>query len=482
MVFSSAIFLCAFLPVLLVIYRILPQRYRNPLLLLASILFYAWGAPQFIFVIVGTTVIDFYLVRWMDALPNGRKRNAVLAFTVIINVALLFYFKYMNFFIENVNAVFHAVGWQQSIPWTSLALPIGISFYTFESLTYVIDVYRRIHKPQDNIWDYQLYILLFPKLIAGPIIRYHDLADQIHGRAAEDNDTNRLLGFYRFCIGLGKKVLIANVLAEFVDRVYGDAAGMGGIPPETLGAITAWMAAIAYTFQIYFDFSGYSDMAIGLGRMFGFRFPENFNNPYVATSISDFWRRWHITLGSWMRNYLYIPLGGNQVSPSRLYFNLWMVFLISGLWHGASWNFIAWGAYHGFFLVLERAFLSKWLAKLPRVLNVVYAFTTVVFGWVLFRLENMQQAWAYLGAMFRWEGTYIPLDSHALAMFGLATVFAFFLLLPKSSSVQAYFFGESATLKFRSHILLIFVSFVLFSLAVGAIAASSFNPFIYFRF
>jgi alginate O-acetyltransferase complex protein AlgI len=343
MVFSSSLFLLYFLPVFLLIYYLAARPLKNIVLLVGSILFYAWGAPKFIFVLLGTTLLDFILVQWMDKTNRGYWRKIMLCISVGLNVGLLFYFKYCNFFIESLNTLLGITG-QGQIKLLQVIMPIGISFYTFETITYVVDVYRRVHKPLTNFWDYQTYIILFPKLIAGPIIRYHDIADSITNRSAQENIDNKLTGFYRFCLGLSKKVLVANAVGAYADDVFGTNITLQS-------GTTAWLGLLCYTMQIYFDFSGYSDMAIGLGKMMGFTFPENFNNPYTSQSITEFWRRWHITLGAWMRNYLYIPLGGNRVSNLRLYFNLWIVFLASGLWHGASWNFIIWGAYHGAFLI-----------------------------------------------------------------------------------------------------------------------------------
>lgn len=484
MVFSSAIFLTIFLPAFLLLYWMCPKKMKNAFLLLSSVFFYAWGAPKFIFVIIGTTLIDFFLVGRMDRSKNETERKLILIFSVCMNLGLLVYFKYMNFFIENVNFAMKGLGLESSIPWTKLVLPIGISFYTFETLTYVVDVFRRVHKPLKNFWDYQLYIILFPKLIAGPIIRYHDIADQINDRSLNENNTERLFGFYRFCLGLGKKVLIANAFAAFADSIYGNAeTAQGALDPSTLSAGTAWLAAISYTLQIYFDFSGYSDMAIGIGRMIGFRFPENFNNPYISQNITEFWRRWHMTLGGWMRNYLYIPLGGNKVSTGRLYFNLWIVFLLSGLWHGASWNFIIWGAWHGLFLVLERAFLNKAFQSIGKLTRIVFTMVVVVVGWVFFRLEDLNLAWGYVKAMFGGTSNEIsiPVDSEWLTLVVFAAVFSFFLLLPKGEKVQNSAFGYVAV-KNRTHVLWTFVSIMLFVLSLSYITASGFNPFIYFRF
>ena len=344
MVFSSVIFLFYFLPAFLVVYFLSPRKVKNYTALLASIAFYAWGAPKFVFVILASTIIDFFIVKALHNASEERKRKGFLMISLVMNLGLLAYFKYANFFVENLNAALNSIGLEQ-VGWTSVALPIGISFYTFQTLTYSIDVYRRIHEPLKKVSDYLLYIMAFPQMIAGPIVRFTHIADQIVKR--KDTLDDKLVGFYRFCIGLAKKVLIANVMAEQADLIFS----------SNLNELTtpmAWIGMIAYTFQIYFDFSGYSDMAIGLGRMMGFRFPENFNAPYISTSITEFWRRWHMTLSGFMRDYLYIPLGGSRVnSNGRLYFNLALVFLLSGLWHGASWNFVIWGAFHGFFLILD---------------------------------------------------------------------------------------------------------------------------------
>lgn len=305
MVFSSITFLFYFLPIFFVIYFLSAKEYKNAVILCGSIIFYSWGAPRFIFVILGTTAIDFYVVQALARAKSKNLRRFLLCFSLSINLGLLFYFKYSNFFVENVNLMVQHIG-LKPVTWAKILLPIGISFYTFETLTYVVDVYKGIHKPLRSFWDYQMYILLFPKLIAGPIIRYNDFADQIYDHTNHETSENKLRGLYRFFIGLAKKVFIANVMGEAADQIF-------ALNYHEVSTSTAWFGALSYTFQIYFDFSGYSDMAIGLGLMMGFRFPENFNNPYTAVSITDFWRRWHITLGTWMRNYLYIPLGGNRV-------------------------------------------------------------------------------------------------------------------------------------------------------------------------
>ncbi len=471
MIFSSIVFLLYFLPLFLVCYFITPKKHKNAVILIASILFYAWGAPKFIFVILFTTFLDFYLVQWMDKTPNNTKRKLILLLSVSVNLGLLFYFKYSNFFIENVNSALSVFGNGQ-IHWTKLILPIGISFYTFETITYVVDVYRRLHKPLTNFWNYQLYIILFPKLIAGPIIRYHELADQITDR--QDTIDDKLIGFYRFAFGLAKKVLIANQMGIVADEIFGENY-------QDLGTITAWVGSLAYTFQIYFDFSGYSDMAIGLGKMMGFKFPENFNNPYTSQSITEFWRRWHITLGSWMRNYLYIPLGGNQVSKTRLYFNLWIVFLASGLWHGASWSFIFWGAFHGLFLVMERAFLGDVLEKIGKIPSILITFLIVNFAWVFFRVEKISDAFTYVKHMFVFNvDSPINFSLEFKIYLVIAIFFSFFTITNKTQIIQnaIYFYNYGN----KKHLITFPVVCVLFLLSICSITSLGFNPFIYFRF
>ncbi len=333
MVFSSSLFLVYFLPIFILVYTFINNRFKNLFILLASIIFYMWGAPKFIFILLGSTIIDFYIVKHLFLANTIKRKKLFLYLSLAMNLGLLAYFKYANFFVDNVSFVLQSMGFS-AIEWVKVALPIGISFYTFQTLTYSIDVYRGIHKPLDKLTDYLLYIMSFPQMIAGPIVKFNLIADQITNRKETIDD--KLQGIIRFAIGLAKKVLIANVMGQQADLIMNQ-------NPEEITTIASWVGIIAYTFQIYFDFSGYSDMAIGLGRIMGFSFPENFNNPYNSRSITDFWRRWHMTLGQWMKDYLYIPLGGSKVkSKSRLFFNLWFVFLVSGLWHGSSWNFVLW--------------------------------------------------------------------------------------------------------------------------------------------
>ncbi len=418
----------------------------------------------------------------MNQTQIQRQKKLFLTASIVLNLGLLVYFKYFNFFIDNFNILISSIG-VETLSWTKIALPIGISFFTFQSLSYSLDVYRKVHQPLGKVSDYMLYIVMFPQMIAGPIVRFNTVADQITERSSTLDD--KLIGFFRFIIGLSKKVLIADVMGEKASEIMGattesillmDYSGMS--------SSMAWIGILAYTFQIYFDFSGYSDMAIGLGRMIGFKFPENFNNPYTAQSITEFWQRWHITLSSWMRDYLYIPLGGNRTKTKvRLYLNLWIVFLISGLWHGSSWGFIFWGFFHGFFLVIERLFLNKILKKSIPLINVIYTFVTVVLGWVVFKLEDFGQSIEYYKRLFAFEfelPKLLFINYEFIGIFCIAALFSFFTLWkPGKKLHDSIFENEYSTLKISISFVL---GVVLFLLCLGSITSSTFHPFIYFKF
>ncbi len=456
-------------------YHLTPNKFKNACILIFSVVFYAWGGPKFIFVILGTTFLDFILVKSMYEAKSSKTKKQFLIISLLLNLGLLFYFKYSNFFIDNINTLLGAAGMKE-ISWLKIVLPIGISFYTFESVTYVVDVYRGIHKPLKNVWHYQTYILLFPKLIAGPIVRYHDIADQITDREKNYTADVKLSGFYTFCIGLAKKVIIANTIGAQADDVF-------KLSIDQIDSAAAWVGALAYTFQIYFDFSGYSDMAIGLCKIMGIRLPENFNNPYLSSSITEFWRRWHITLGTWMRNYLYVPLGGSRVSSSaKLYRNLFIVFILSGFWHGASWNFVIWGAFHGLFLILERLFLLKFYSKIGKIISTVITFLIVVVGWVYFRNEDLTYANHVVKAMFSFNffDRKFALHNDFYFSLALAAFFSFFAFMPATKALQAKVYGENQTT--FSNTILLTVSVLLFYISLSYIAALNFNPFIYFRF
>jgi alginate O-acetyltransferase complex protein AlgI len=450
----------------------LPVFLKNYFIVFASLLFYAWGAPKFVFILLGTIVFNFYAAHMLIRLKENKKPKLLLIFSVIVNLSFLLYFKYANFFVDNTNVLLEKFG-IHSVTMLHIALPIGISFFTFHQLSFIIDVYRGVKPPMKKISDYALYILLFPQLIAGPIIRYNEISDQIEGRDKRFHVDEVLLGFLRFAIGLAKKVLIANVLGKEADRIF-------ALQVDELDFVLSWMGAITYTFQIYFDFSGYSDMAIGLARMMGFRFPENFNNPYIAQSITDFWRRWHISLSRWMRDYLYIPLGGNKVSGARLYFNLWVVFLISGLWHGAEWTFILWGAYHGFFLAIERLFLLKITSKTGVFFRVLSTFFIVVLGWVLFRAQNIGQALNFFKKMFSFSVKEFYFSTHLISILVIAIILSFIPLFYKTQKPALD--NNPVNISFKRTLLNVVVILVFMMLCIGEITSSDFNPFIYFKF
>ncbi len=475
MVFSSAIFLFYFLPVFLVIYHVAGHNHKNLLALLASLFFYSWGGPTFIFIVLASMIVDFGIVRLMQNYDKQSRRKLLISASVVLNIGLLAYFKYANFFVENVNLLLESMG-VQALEWIEVALPIGISFFTFQKLSYSVDVYQRRHKPLNSIVDYMLFVLLFPQLIAGPIVRYNEIADQLTNRTANYTHHMRFSGMLRFCIGLAKKLLIANTLGKQVDVVF-------AMEAAEISTGMAWVAIVAYSFQIYFDFSGYSDMAIGIGRMMGFKFPENFNNPYISRNITEFWRRWHITLGRWMRDYLYIPLGGNRVnSKARLYFNLAVVFVISGFWHGAAWTFIIWGAWHGLFLIFDRIFLIKFTDRIGKIPSIALTYFIVLLGWVVFRAESFGFAIDYIGRMFAFDGKDFVLYLDNKFWFWLlgGAVFAFLTITAVGRKIEQFFFEKEHTRKEVFPVFAVCIILLLFSSA--SIALGGFNPFIYFRF
>jgi alginate O-acetyltransferase complex protein AlgI len=470
LVFSSLIFLLLFLPIFLIGYHLVEKRYKNSFALLFSLLFYFWGAPNFILIAIGSIIVDYYLVASISRF-KARNRLAMLWVSIVFNLSFLLYYKYFNFFIENLNLVFED-GHTYDI--AAIVLPIGISFFTFQKISYSVDIYRKTAPPLKSLLDYSLYIMLFPQLIAGPIVRYNEIANQLNNREFS-NYNDRIYGMYRFAIGLAKKVIIANVLGEKADLIF-------GLESADLNSSVAWLGIVCYTFQIYFDFSGYSDMAIGLGRMMGFRFPENFNSPYISQSITEFWKRWHITLGSWMRDYLYIPLGGNRVgSKVRLYSNLWLVFLISGLWHGASWNFVLWGAYHGLFLIFDRLFLNTLTKGIGKFGRVMITFLVVLFGWVLFRTENLIEAVDYYSALlsFDFQNINLFVSAKFYRVLSVALIMSFLLFSDRIKNMYSRFIDSDT---FQNQILKAVFALFLITICVANLAGSGFNPFIYFRF
>ena len=394
MVFSSPLFLFLFLPIVLTLFALLPGiRARNFCLLIVSLLFYAWGEVGFIFLLLGSTLVNWFLGLRVDREQDPAKRKRAVTLAIVLNIGLLVYFKYTGFALIEISAAVNTVLSMLHLPdvnMGSIRLPIGISFFTFHALSYVMDIYRRKSSAARNPADTALYIFFFPQLVAGPILRWSAIAPQLVKRAVTREGFAE--GIRRFVGGLAKKVLIANAVALPADQIF-------KLQDNELTATLAWFGAVCYMVQIYFDFSGYSDMAVGLGKMFGFQFLENFDYPYVSQSVKEFWRRWHISLSSWFRDYLYIPLGGNRCSELRNYLNLVIVFFLCGLWHGASWTFVVWGLYHGVFLVLERTTIGTWIDRMPRILRHGYALMAVLVGWVLFRADSFPQALAFLSNM-----------------------------------------------------------------------------------
>ena len=485
MVFSSNVFLLYFMPVFFLVYFILPRKARNYFLLLASLVFYAYGAPEFIIQLIVSTIASFYLVRWMNKVEQLRLKKLLCGVSIAIPIGLLLFYKYGNFTMENLNALLGLAG-HVPLQWKKILLPIGISFFSFQSVTYTLDTYRKVNKPLERLSDYMLYITMFPQLIAGPIVRYCDVAEQIRQR--ESTLADRLQGFYRFVIGLCKKILIADVIGFRVDQMLGpavlDVSEVGNFVARisTLDTGTAWLIALAYAFQIYFDFAGYSDMAIGLGRMMGFKFPENFDNPYTSRSITEFWRRWHKTLGAFIMNYLYIPLGGNRRGKGRTYLNLWLCFLLSGLWHGASWNFVIWGVLHGFFICADKLFLGKVMKKIGAVPSVVLTFLTVTVIWVFFRIEDFGMAWTFVTRLFAFDfsGLAFVGNAHVYTILVMAAFFSFLTLTGWGKRLEQKVYYTDFT--DRQHIWVWIIAAFAYFFCIAALNATSFSPFIYFRF
>ncbi len=479
MVFSSPVFLFGFLPLALFVYYISPTSIKNIVLLLFSLLFYAWGETFYLLVLLISITVNYGVgIFLFKCHESTRYRKGLLFIGVVINVSLLLSFKYGNFIVDNVNIVFSQIGIQPIIL-APIHLPLGISFFTFQGISYIVDVYKTKESCQKNIFGLALYIALFPQLIAGPIVRYNDISRQIVKR--QHSFEMFADGVQRFVYGLAKKTLIANPLGEVADSVF-------ILSGNELTMPLAWIGILSYTLQIYFDFSGYSDMAIGLGRMYGFHFLENFNYPYISTSVREFWRRWHISLSTWFRDYVYIPLGGSRVSTARVYTNLFLVFVLTGLWHGASWNFLFWGLFHGLFLASEHAGFSIILNRLWRPLQHLYLLLVVIVGWVFFRAENLSSSVSYLVSMFNINNVHTTLFQFAQVLSHealYAFVIGVVLIAPVYPFIEKFVVekvGQSCSLvTFAGLSRIVLLSFVMF-LSIIKIAASTFNPFIYFRF
>lgn len=461
MLFSSLVFLFIFLPSVIFFYYISPKRLRNLVLLCFSLAFYAYGEPKYIFIMLLSIFINYVLGLLVDKYREDKIVKFILALTVILNLSIIGYYKYSNFLIENINTIFNL-----NVNLLNIVMPIGISFFTFQGLSYVIDIYRKDGKVQKNPLNVALYISLFPQLIAGPIVRYETVADDLENRVETLDKFS--LGIERFILGLSKKVLISNTLGLVADEIF-------SLQLSDVSVVLSWIGITAYTIQIYFDFSGYSDMAIGLGKMFGFEFLENFNYPYISRSITDFWRRWHISLGTWFRDYLYIPLGGNRVSSIKFLRNILVVWFLTGLWHGSSWNFIAWGMYYGLILLIEKFFLGKYIEKLPKAFQHLYTMILVMFGWVLFRSESLSFGVDYIKTMLNLNGNQFV--SKTAIYYLMEYKVAFLIAIITSMPIYPWF-NKRFNIRYIKPIFLM----ALLTISLTYLITSTFNPFIYFRF
>jgi alginate O-acetyltransferase complex protein AlgI len=467
MVFSSSVFIFMFLPLSLVSYYISGKKIKNYILLLASLFFYAWGGMNYLKVLIISILINYIFGLLLDkTIDKKHLRMFFLILGIILNLALLFYYKYYDFFLENINTIFN-----MNLELKKIVLPIGISFFTFQGMSYIIDIYRNDGKVNKNIFSVALYISLFPQLVAGPIIKYKAVDEQIRNR--KESIDYFSYGINRFVIGLGKKIIISDMLGAISDNIFLLANSSG------IDMITAWIGAICYTLQIYFDFSGYSDMAIGLGHLFGFKFPENFNYPYISRSITEFWRRWHISLSTWFKEYLYIPLGGNR--RGNVYFNLVVVFLVTGLWHGASWNFVIWGLWHGLFMIIERLIRDKaWYKKIPLITKIFITLFIVIIGWVLFKATTLKEGLRYLSIMFglvNFSNITFEFTYFISRKFILLIIIGIIASTPIPKNIFNRYKGIKAFELIKTIlIILLFIVLIIF------MVNSTYSPFIYFQF
>lgn len=464
MVFSSLIFMFVYLPVVLAVYYLVPMRLRNIWLFIVNLVFYGWGEPVYILLMVFSVTLNYAGGILVDRYrADDRKARRILILTIVLNLALLCFFKYYDLLASTLNLL-PAV----QLPALALSLPIGISFYTFQNMSYAIDVYRGDARVQKNYVRFGMFVALFPQLIAGPIVRYKDIEDQLDSRAADIGRFSS--GVRRFVLGLAKKVLLADTVSALWD-LYAAA------PAASLTVLGSWLGIAAFTLQLYFDFSGYSDMAIGLGRMLGFELPENFNYPYISKSVTEFWRRWHISLSTWFRDYVYIPLGGNRRGLPRQLLNICIVWGLTGLWHGASWTFLLWGLYYAVFLVLEKVFLLRFMQHWPAVLRHLYTMLVVIIGWVFFRLDTVGAAAAYISAMFGGgAGLFSPTDLYYLGSYGITLACGILFSTPAAKKV---FTALPHTARNVAAPVLIAAALLL---STAYLVNSTYNPFLYFRF
>ena len=468
MVFSSLIFIFLFLPITIFIYYLAPKKLRNLFFFLASLIFYAWGEPIYITIMLFSTVFDYFNGLAIEKYRNNKRiSKAILINSLIVNLGLLGFFKYSGFVVQNINNLFNL-----SIPWKGLPLPLGISFYTFQTLSYTIDIYLNKVPVQRNIISFGTYVTMFPQLVAGPIVRYSEIQKEL------DNRQESLYlfgeGAELFIIGLSKKVLLANNIGLLWDSIK-------AMPINELSVLSAWLGIIAFTFQIYFDFSGYSDMALGLGKIFGFNFMKNFDYPYISKSVTEFWRRWHISLGMWFREYVYIPLGGNREGQLKQFRNLIIVWLLTGLWHGANWNFILWGLYYGIFLILEKLFLLDLMEDKPELLKHIYTLVIVIIGWVFFEFENINLGFSFIKTMFGF-GTGGFIDGNAI-YYLYTNALLLIMLFVSSTPIPKNIFNKVKLRLGKGEVIAIPIAYmVLMFLCTAYLVNETYNPFLYFRF
>ncbi|OME94682.1 MULTISPECIES: MBOAT family O-acyltransferase [Paenibacillus] len=468
MVFSSLIFLFLFLPVTILIYYVSPMKFRNAVLLVVSLIFYAWGEPLYIFIMIFSTVFDYINGLLIDKYRHRKLiARSIFIGSMVGSLGILGFFKYADFVVDNINQLFH-----MNIQAADLPLPVGISFYTFQTMSYVVDVYLDKVSVQRNFISFGAYVTMFPQLVAGPIVKYGDIAEQLVSRKVSLDRFGE--GAELFIRGLAKKVLLANNIGLLW-------ASVKATPIEEMSVLSAWLGITAFTLQIYFDFSGYSDMARGLGKMFGFDFMENFRYPYISKSVTEFWRRWHISLGSWFREYVYIPLGGNRSGFKKQLRNLLIVWFLTGLWHGASWNFIVWGLYFGFFVIIEKLLLLQWLERRSAFVGHVYTLLVVIIGWVLFEMETLSSAWRFIGAMFGFGG-HVFVDQQAL--YDLSTNVVLLVVLAFCATPLPGKMLSFIKEKWRiAGIIAVPVIYLLFMvLSTAYLVNATYNPFLYFRF
>jgi len=470
MIFSSIPFLFFFFPLFLILYYLVPFKIKNIILLIFSLIFYAWGEPVYIVLMIFSSIVDYINGRMIEKYYDNKvKKRFFMIGSVIINVLLLGFFKYSDFLIENINNIFNL-----SIPLLELGLPIGISFFTFQTMSYSIDVYRGEVKAEHNFLNFMTYVSMFPQLIAGPIVRYQTVSDELYKREITFEKFSS--GFVRFLQGLFKKVLIANNVGYVWSLISGDVSD--------ISLMTAWLGIIMFAFQIYFDFSGYSDMAIGIGKMLGFTYPENFNYPYISKSITEFWRRWHISLSSWFKDYVYIPLGGSRCSKILNIRNILIVWMLTGIWHGAAWNFVLWGLYFGVILLIEKFVLKKVLEKLPNALKHIYALFLILVGWLIFAFDDVNLLGQYAIKLFA-NGTFI--DAQFMQYFTdyfVIIIVAIIFSMPIYPYLKEKFTQNSPSPMCKSlgQILIYLVYIALFIVVISMLVSDTYNPFLYFRF